>query len=53
MRRDGSNTLLATFEARPSYGQIEAALKQWPEAAANKSLGERLRDEVRFLQGKE
>jgi hypothetical protein len=25
-------------------------LRQWPEAAANKSLMERLRDEVKFIQ---
>lgn len=47
VRRDGSNQLLTTFEAQPSYPELEASLKAWPEAAVNKSLVDRLRDEVR------
>jgi hypothetical protein len=49
VRRDGSNQLLTTFESQPSYAELEAALKAWPEAAVNKSLVDRLRDEVGLL----
>lgn len=50
VKRDGSNQLLQTFDEKPSYAQLEAALKQWPEAATNKSLMDRIRDEVQFIQ---
>jgi hypothetical protein len=50
VKRGGANQLLSTSEARPSYAELEAVLRQWPEAAANKSLMERLRDEVKFIQ---
>lgn len=50
VRRDGSSQLLATFDDQPSYSELEGALKGWPEAASNKSLMDRLRDEVQFIQ---
>lgn len=50
MKRDGSNQLLQTFDEKPSYGQLQVALTEWPEAATNKSLMDRLRDEVQFIQ---
>lgn len=50
MKRDGSNQLLQSFESKPSYAELEVTLKAWPEAAANKGLMERLRDEMRFIQ---
>jgi hypothetical protein len=50
VKRDGSNQLLQTFDEKPSYGQLQVALTEWPEAATNKSLMDRLRDEVQFIQ---
>jgi hypothetical protein len=50
VKRDGSNQLLETFDQKPSYAQLEVALKAWPEAAVNKSLMDRLRDEAKFIQ---
>jgi hypothetical protein len=50
VRRDGTNQLLATFDEPPSYGALEAALKQLPEAAVNKSIFDRLRDEAKWIQ---
>lgn len=50
VKKDGSNQLLQTFNSKPTYSQLEVALKEWPEAASNKSLMERLKDEVKFIQ---
>lgn len=50
VKKDGSNQLLQTFDSKPSYAELEEALKAWPEAATNKSLMDRLRDEVKFIQ---
>lgn len=50
VKRDGSNQLLETFDDKPSYAQLEVALKAWPEAAVNKSLMDRLMDEAKFIQ---
>jgi hypothetical protein len=50
VKRDGSNQLLQTFDEKPNYGQLQVALTEWPEAATNKSLMDRLRDEVQFIQ---
>lgn len=51
MKRDGSNQLLQTFDEKPSYGQLQVALTEWPEAATNKSLMDCVRDKVPFIQG--
>jgi hypothetical protein len=48
--RDGSEAFLTAFDEQPSYAQLQEALKAWPAAASNKSLMERLRDEVQFIQ---
>eukprot|EP00879_Flechtneria_rotunda_P003240 GHRR01003463.1.p1 GENE.GHRR01003463.1~~GHRR01003463.1.p1 ORF type:complete len:292 (+),score=64.75 GHRR01003463.1:691-1566(+) len=48
--KDGSNQLLDTFDERPSYGQLQVALKPWSGAASNKSLMDRIRDEVQFIK---
>jgi hypothetical protein len=48
--RDGSEAFLTAFDAQPSYSQLRDALKAWPAAASNKSLMDRLRDEVQFIQ---
>lgn len=50
VKRDGSNQLLQTYDTKPSYAELEAALKTYPEAASNKSLMDRIRDEVQFIQ---
>lgn len=50
VKRDGSNQLLQTYDSKPSYAELEAALKTYPEAASNKSLMDRIRDEVQFIQ---
>lgn len=48
--RNGKDSLLASFDDQPSYAQLQVALKQWPEAASNKSLIDRIKDEVQFIQ---
>jgi hypothetical protein len=48
--RDGSEAFLTSFDGQPSYIQLQDALKAWPAAASNKSLIDRLRDEVKFIQ---
>jgi hypothetical protein len=48
--RDGSEAFLTAFDASPSYAALQEALKAWPAAASNKSLMDRLRDEVKFIQ---
>jgi hypothetical protein len=50
VKRDGGDMLLATFDDKPSYNQLQEALKTWDGAAANKSLIDRIRDEVKFIQ---
>ncbi|WIA29393.1 hypothetical protein OEZ86_011897 [Tetradesmus obliquus] len=48
--RSGSEAFLTAFDGQPSYAQLQEALKAWPDAASNKSLMDRLRDEVQFIQ---
>eukprot|EP00878_Enallax_costatus_P004249 GHUV01004479.1.p1 GENE.GHUV01004479.1~~GHUV01004479.1.p1 ORF type:complete len:280 (+),score=96.82 GHUV01004479.1:219-1058(+) len=48
--RDGSDTLLSSFDEQPSYAELQKALRAWPQAATNKSLFERIKDEVQFIQ---
>eukprot|EP00775_Hariotina_reticulata_P010382 gene10382-10540_t len=50
VKRDGSDMLLAAFDDKPSYNQLQEALKTWDGAAANKSLIDRIRDEMQFIQ---
>ncbi|KAF8073061.1 hypothetical protein HT031_000722 [Scenedesmus sp. PABB004] len=48
--RDGSDRLLQSFAEQPTYAQLTETLKALPEAAINKSLIDRLRDEAKWLQ---
>jgi hypothetical protein len=48
--RNGDAPCIATFDALPSYQDIEALLKSRPGSAMNKSLFDRLKDEWKFNQ---
>lgn len=48
--RDGHDALLGNFDDQPTYSQLQETLRAWPQAATNKSLFDRIRDEVQFIK---